>query len=335
MDTGVKTGMTLSIIAALAHNGVIGRDGDMPWKLPNDLKRFKELTRGHIVICGRKTYDSIIKRLGKPLPDRNMIVLSRRALEHPEGVIHALDWGQALVFADQLVGAGADPEVFVIGGAEVYKFALPVADRMYLTCVFATIPGDAFFPLFNIGAVEWELKSSQRQPRDDKDQYGYSFDNYFRIKETSKIKEQYLNMDNARHDDQREVMQRLLERGVCPFCPEHVDQAELKPMIKETTNWHVRANRWPYENTRVHLLVIHRGHITRLTEMSAEAVIELLELAKWAEAEYKVKGGALVMRFGEPGASGATVDHLHWHWVAADITDRSDPNYKPVRARIG
>ncbi|MFH1024889.1 MAG: dihydrofolate reductase [Planctomycetota bacterium] len=138
--------MNIIIIAALASNRVIGRDGKIPWRLPEDLRRFKRLTTGHAVVMGRKTWESI----GKPLPDRRNIVISRRAdFPLPQGVHRAENFEAAL----NLCRAAAETNVFVIGGAEVYRAALPLADEMHLTCLDRAVEGDVVFPEWN--PAEW------------------------------------------------------------------------------------------------------------------------------------------------------------------------------------
>ena len=133
--------MIVSLIAAMARNHVIGKDNQLPWKLPEDLKRFKAITLGHPIIMGRKTFDS----LGRPLPGRENIVLSRR----PGLVLPGATVFGSLAEAFERF-AGTDNEVFVIGGAEIYAQALSRADRLYLTRIDADFPGDAFFP-----EVDW------------------------------------------------------------------------------------------------------------------------------------------------------------------------------------
>lgn len=132
--------MIVSLIVAVSANGVIGLDGGIPWHLPEDLKLFKETTMGHTLIVGRKTYQSI----GRPLPGRQMIVLTRQADYVAEGcqVVGSLE--EALMIARE---AGED-EAFVAGGAEVYALALPLAERIYWTQVHAEVEGDTYFPEF-------------------------------------------------------------------------------------------------------------------------------------------------------------------------------------------
>mgnify|MGYP005989366385 FL=1 len=128
----------VSLIAAVARNGVIGRDNDLVWRISSDLKRFKALTMGKPILMGRKTWDSI----GRPLPGRRSLVLTRdRGLTLPDvTVVH--DWDEALA------AAGRD-ELMVVGGAEIYRLALPHADRLHLTEVDAALEGDAYFPPFD------------------------------------------------------------------------------------------------------------------------------------------------------------------------------------------
>ncbi|MDD5296004.1 MAG: dihydrofolate reductase [Rhodocyclaceae bacterium] len=129
----------LSLIAALARNGVIGRDNTLPWRLPDDLKRFKALTLGHPILMGRKTWES----LGRPLPGRENVVVTRNPAYQATGcrIVHSLP---------EAIGACAHwDEVFVIGGGELYAQALPFAHTLYLTEVQAEVEGDARFPDFD------------------------------------------------------------------------------------------------------------------------------------------------------------------------------------------
>jgi dihydrofolate reductase len=144
---------------------VIGRGNDLPWRLPADLARFKALTMGHHLIVGRKTFEAI----GRPLPGRRMIVLSRGEPALPEGVGHARSLDDALESAR---GAG-DDEVFVGGGGQIYRLALPLADRLYLTHVEAEVDGDAHFPELPQGA--WRLVGSEDREPDEKNPFALRF----------------------------------------------------------------------------------------------------------------------------------------------------------------
>jgi dihydrofolate reductase len=131
--------MQVSIVVAVAANGVIGRDGGLPWRLPADLRFFKRVTMGHHLIMGRKTWASI----GRPLPGRTMVVLTR----DPSAAFPGAAVAHALPEALALARAAGDSEACVIGGAEVFAHALPLADRLYLTRVHADVEGDVYFPV--------------------------------------------------------------------------------------------------------------------------------------------------------------------------------------------
>ena len=148
---------------------MIGRDNALPWHLPADLKRFKSLTTGHTLIMGRKTFDAI----GKALPGRRTIVLSRNPEWRATGVEIVPDLDAAL----RLVAGEA--EVFVAGGAEIYRQALPLADRIYLTQVHGAVEGDARFP--EIDPHEWRLTSNEHHPIDDRHAFEFSFQCYQRV----------------------------------------------------------------------------------------------------------------------------------------------------------
>jgi len=154
----------VSIIVAVADNDVIGRDGGLPWHLPADLKRFKRLTSGHQMVMGRRTWDSIGRR---PLPGRPTIVVSRDPSFVAEGAQVARSVEEALELA-----AGAD-EVFIAGGEAIYRAALPVADRIYLTRVHACFDGDTHFPAFD--ANDWQVVVEERHEPDEKNPYAHTF----------------------------------------------------------------------------------------------------------------------------------------------------------------
>jgi dihydrofolate reductase len=145
--------MTLSIIVATARNGVIGKDNQLPWHLPQDLKYFREKTTGKPVIMGRKTFESI----GRPLPNRVNIVITRNKDWSREGIIVVHDLAEAIKAASNIREGGSEFEIMVIGGAEIYKSALPKADRIYLTYIDKHVDGDAFFPVLD---DSWYLKDA-------------------------------------------------------------------------------------------------------------------------------------------------------------------------------
>jgi dihydrofolate reductase len=156
--------MTLSIIVAMSKNRVIGRDGKIPWHLSEDLKRFKQITMGHTIIMGRKTFESI----GKTLPGRKNIVITRNPRFAPHGVTiaHSLN--------DAIREAGDDSEIFVIGGAEIFKEALPRASKLYLTLIERGFDGDAFFRDFDL-TKDYEILEDSGLLESAKDSLPYRF----------------------------------------------------------------------------------------------------------------------------------------------------------------
>lgn len=153
----------ISLVVAAADNNVIGRDNAMPWHIPEDFRHFKAVTMGKPCIMGRKTFQSILESLGKPLPGRVNIIVSRKNYQH-EGALTCKDLDEAVY---QATKTGTD-EICIVGGAQIYAQALEIADRIYLTRVHQTPEGDAFFP--ELGS-EW--KETARGDRD-----GYSFLTY-------------------------------------------------------------------------------------------------------------------------------------------------------------
>ncbi|MCB0685549.1 MAG: dihydrofolate reductase [Saprospiraceae bacterium] len=156
----------VSAIAAMSKNRVIGKENDLPWHLPADMKYFMRTTKGHHVIMGRKTFES----LGVPLKNRTNIIITRDVFYTASGILvcHALE--EALDIAD----AHSEEEVFVIGGAEIYKLSLPYLDRIYLTEIDLMVPdGDAFFPEFK--SSEWQLTNEEPHEPDERNHYPYTF----------------------------------------------------------------------------------------------------------------------------------------------------------------
>lgn len=154
--------MTISAVVAIAENHAIGKNNQLLWYLPNDLKHFKQITSGHTVIMGRKTYDSV----GKPLPNRRNIVVTRQNMEIPGcEVAGSVEAALTLCASEQ--------EVFIIGGAEIYQLALPLTNRIYLTIVHRSFDADAFFP--PISMQEWVETERKDFEADEKNSIPYSF----------------------------------------------------------------------------------------------------------------------------------------------------------------
>lgn len=154
--------MIKSIVVAMDEQRVIGKDNQLIWHLPADLKRFKEITMGHSMLMGRKTFDSI----GKPLPGRRSIVITRKNIEIPGClVVHSIE--------QALENCKDEEEVFIIGGADIFKQTLSIADKIYLTIVHHCFEGDTYFPM--IDEVIWKERNRIRFEADGKNPYAYSF----------------------------------------------------------------------------------------------------------------------------------------------------------------
>jgi dihydrofolate reductase len=153
----------VSLVVAATENDVIGRDNGMPWHLPDDLKYFKARTMGKPMLMGRKTFESI----GKPLPGRTSLVLTRDAAWRADGVVVVRSLDEALAWARDV------PELCAIGGAEIFRLVLPLARRLFLTRIHASLPGDTFFP--KLDASEWREVERTEHAADERHAYAMSF----------------------------------------------------------------------------------------------------------------------------------------------------------------
>ena len=163
--------MMISLIVAVAENNVIGKDNKLPWHLPADLKYFKQTSAGHPVIMGRGTFES----LGKPLPGRTNIIITRQQHYKADGCIITDSLETAIAFARE---TGTD-EAFILGGGDIFRQSMFLAHRIYLTRIFHNFEGDTFFPELN--AVDWKLISEKLQSPDEKNKYSFSFQVFERM----------------------------------------------------------------------------------------------------------------------------------------------------------
>lgn len=159
----------ISLVYAVSQNGVIGKEGGLPWHVPSDLKNFKMVTLGKPVIMGRRTWESLPR---KPLPGRQNIVVSRKPEFSAEGAVVAANIGDAVALA------GAVPEICVIGGAELFRSFFPMADRIYLTRILADVAGDTF--MTELSSAEWREVGHQKFPRGEKDSAAFELFTYER-----------------------------------------------------------------------------------------------------------------------------------------------------------
>ena len=158
----------ITMIAAVGENNELGKDNDLVWHLPNDFKRFKELTTGHHIIMGRKTFESF----PKPLPNRTHVVITRDKSYHNEGavVVHSME--------EAIAKTNVDEQPFIIGGGEIYKVGLTFADKIELTQVHDNFEADTFFP--DIPLNKWELISEIFHPKDDRHKCAFTYQTWVR-----------------------------------------------------------------------------------------------------------------------------------------------------------
>ena len=154
----------LTLIAAASENNALGKDNDLVWHLPDDFKRFKALTSGHYIIMGRKTFESF----PKPLPNRTHVIITRQNdYKVPEGCIVVNSLKEAINVCSE------NEEVFIIGGGQIYKQSIEIADKIELTRVHTTVEADAFFPVIDENI--WEVIQSEYHPKDDKHEYDFTY----------------------------------------------------------------------------------------------------------------------------------------------------------------
>jgi dihydrofolate reductase len=154
----------LTLIAAASENNALGKDNDLVWHLPDDFKRFKALTSGHFIIMGRKTFESF----PKPLPNRTHVIITRQNdYDVPEGCIVVNSLKKAIEVCPE------NEEIFIIGGGQIYKQSIEIADKIELTRVHTTVEADAFFP--EIDEDVWEVIQSEYHPKDEKHKYDFTY----------------------------------------------------------------------------------------------------------------------------------------------------------------
>lgn len=309
--------MTVSIIAAVDRNLLIGSNGEIPWLglVPEDLKRFRELTLGHSVIMGRKTYESLPDAV-RPLPDRHNIVLTLKLGYSASGCTVVNDFGSAL-------DAAESDEVFVIGGGQVYEQALFLANRIYLTEVEGEFRGETFFP--NLEWDKWCITAREDVPAKPPS-YGCRL-LVLDLKREQPcpeiVIEPQVDPRYAKSPGYAADLEDILAQGVCPFCPENFNW-HPNPILRKLGRWIITQNRQPYENTKHHFLLKGDEHKESLAELTPLDWVSMRGLISWAMEEFKFEGGGLAIRFGPSNYTGATVRHLHAHLIVPELDPKTN-----------
>lgn len=287
--------MALALVVAYSRNRVIGRDGDLPWRLPSDLARFKEITMGGTVVMGRRTWESIPPRF-RPLPGRRNIVLTRDASAVFDGAETATSLSEALALA---------PDCFVIGGGTVYEEALPLADVVHATVVEDDVDGDTFFP-----EIPASFTLAETSPPVTENGHTFTFRTYRRAAGP------LYDLTAAREDEQRARMERLERDGVCIFCPEHVEEHQPTPVEWRGEHWYVTRNAYPYPGTAAHFLIVPLRHVTSFDELPDAAGAELWAIKRRLKEQLDPLATATVERSGDMRFNGGSIAHMHVHFVA-------------------
>lgn len=295
--------MIISLVLAMAKNRAIGRMGELPWNVPTDMNRFRTLTKNRPIIMGSKTFESLPG--GKALPSRTNIVLTRDASKRYEGAEVFTDLGEAIKFASTCPGGD---EVMVIGGGKVFEEALPLAHRIYLTVIDTEIlDADTFFP--ELDPIRWESKEEGTFAKDAANEYGGTFFTYNRSG-----KYPVVEPSTGRNEEYRAQLQRILDSGVCPFCPDGETLKE-QPILRQNDTWFLKENAHPLANTMYHFLLTPHRHMAGMDELTLEEFAGLLEMRSWLKENYDMTGDAFYCRSGEPLVTGASVSHFHGHII--------------------
>ena len=294
------------IIVAVSKDGFIGKKGAIPWRLKSDMEHFKTVTSGHTVVMGRKTWESLPPGF-RPLPDRRNIIVSRQTDLKIDGaeIVSSLEEAFKLAEEDEIKN---NKNIFICGGGEIYKQALPYAEKILITRVDKVLgDGDTLFPA--LPPEEWNLVSTKPGEKKEGDECGFVFETY-----SPNLR--YVEFAAVRTGYQLKTMRIIRQKGHCPFCPENLSLYHKEPVTWEGKYWLVTDNQWPYPGKNVHKLVISKKHVEDIGELESGASEELVEIVKMTEKETGIRGGAIGFRFGDPILSGASVKHLHFQIIS-------------------
>lgn len=291
--------MGVELVVAYSENRVIGRGGDLPWRLPTDLARFKEITLGGVVAMGRRTWESIPPKF-RPLPGRRNLVLTRDASAVFDGAETVTSLADALALA---------PDLFVIGGGSVYEEALPLASVVHATVVEGSVEGDTLFPELPESFVLADASGPVEE-----NGFRFTFRRY--VRDVVPPAGTLYDLSAARSPEQRARMERLEREGICMFCPEHVEREQPTPVEWRGEHWYVTRNAFPYPGTLAHFLIVPNAHVTSFDQLPDEAGAELWAIRRRLKAQLTPLATATVERSGDPRYSGGSIAHMHVHFVA-------------------
>lgn len=308
----------IGIIVAMDSQGGIGNKGALPWPhLGSDMRHFREITDGSMVVMGRNTYDSI----GRPLPNRHNVVVTTK----PLGPVAVQVIEDPLEFLETY--RDSRELVWVIGGASIYELALPMASEMHITRIgeiFAaeSFPADVRFP--SVDWWQWDMSENIPVMDVEAGQMLY-FQHWVRI---APADSQLYEFSAAREPEQLEEMQLLQAAGKCYMCFPNLRHTPLKA----GNHWSVYENTFPYPHTKVHCLIVPTRHHVSTVTLSPEAMVEYFEMVNWVAGHFNLTGYSQFMRNGEMTHTGASIGHLHGHVIAPDL---EDPDFENIRVKLG
>jgi dihydrofolate reductase len=313
----------ISIIVARDKQRVIGKSGDLPWNIPADLRRFKEITSGNVVVMGRGTYESI----GRPLPNRtNIVITGKESLKDSENLFFRNNYEDAIILATQ-IASEENCKIYVIGGSSVYAEAIsdPKVDELLVTLINHEFEGDRFFPFTS--PSDWELLEVEKNDTNTPDSYELAFLRYKR-REKGTVPESIFYYPSSRSAEQTKKMQDIESVGICPFCPEWLPWYHETPIDTDLqfNHWVVTHNDNPYEGTVLDMLLISKQHTIHFSKLCDEAKAEFgIVIASIAE-KYKLFNYAVGMRVGPVSMVSGSVNHLHSHIKVGDVyNDEHEP----------
>ena len=321
----------ISIIVARDKARVIGKSNDLPWNIPADMKHFRELTTGNVVVMGRATYESI----GRALPNRkNVVITGKLDFQDEENLFFVNNYDEAIVFASQIASED-NCDVYVIGGSAVYAEAIndPRVERLVVTLINNEFDGDRFFPFTS--PKDWELVEFEKHipsNSNDQDLYELAFMRYSRRKGANNP-DSIFYYPSSRSAEQTKKMQDIESLGICPFCSEWLEWFHDSPIDTnfEFEHWVVTPNDNPYEGSVSDLLVISKQHTIKFSDLEKEAQAEFGLVIAEIASKYTLFNYALGMRVGPASMVGGSVNHLHAHIKVGDVYNDS---HKPIKFKM-
>ncbi len=316
--------MELNITVAISDNGVIGKNGNDLWNMPAHLERSGQLTKkADRIVIGRATHDFKVARLRKQIPKRETIVITGN-----RNYIARTGYKVAHSFEDAINSINNSEQVFVIGGAEMYRLAMPYADRIYVTRLHTEIDSDILFP--EISSSEWKIVSKASSYRNNLNPYDYSFEVHERRElrkniMTNKGSTKFTNPNASHNPKLRSLLEGYQKNGICPFCPEHLLPDHTREILKTGHYWLITHNAWPLPHTKHHfLLILHKRHVDDIGDLTPEEWSELLDHYRYLKAKFQIQGCGFFIQSGDITKNKSSIAHTHVEIAESDNCDEHE-----------